>query len=89
MSEQQRAVGEGLTGDDLLEGEGLGDVVVAPDGQALDLVVERVAGGEEEDRLVPLGGPQARGDLEAVDIAGHRLERDRREREDIGAAKRT
>ena len=36
-------------GDDLFESEGLGDVVVAADGQALDLVAHVVAGGEEED----------------------------------------
>ena len=36
-------------GDDLLEAERLGDVVVAADGEALDLVVDRVAGGDEDD----------------------------------------
>ena len=37
-------------GDDLLQPEGLGDVVVAADGQPLDLVRHVVAGGQEEDR---------------------------------------
>ena len=43
---------------------------------ARDAVEDRVAGGEEEDRLVPLGGPQARGDLEAVDVGEHDVEDD-------------
>ena len=38
-------------GDDLGEGEGLGHVVVAADGQAGHLVLDGVAGGEEEDRV--------------------------------------
>ena len=38
--------------DDLFEAEGFGDVVVAADGQALDLVAHVVARGEKEDGVV-------------------------------------
>ena len=63
-------------GDDLFEAEGLSDVVVAADGQALDLVAHIVARGEEEDRGGDAGVAQAPGDGEAVHVGEHDVEDD-------------
>ena len=63
-------------GDDLFEAEGLGDVVVAADGQALDLVAHVVARGEEEDGDRDAGVAQAPGDGEAVHVGEHDVEDD-------------
>jgi hypothetical protein len=64
-------------GDDLLEAERLGDVVVAARGEAGDAVLDGVAGGEEQDRdaVVVLAHPAQH--LEAVHVGQHHVERDR------------
>ena len=61
-------------GDDLGQCEGLGDVVVAADGQAGQLVLQRVAGREEEDGHADPVGPQAPGHLDAVEVGQHHVE---------------
>ena len=61
-------------GDDLLQAEGLGDVVVAADGQALDLVRHVVAGGQEEDGGGHVTLAQAPGHGEAVHVGQHDVE---------------
>ena len=61
-------------GDDLLEAERLGDVVVATRGDAGDAVLDGVARGEEEDGDVGVAAAQAAQDLEAVDVGEHHVE---------------
>ena len=63
-------------GDQLGQGEGLGDVVVPADGQARQLVLQGVAGGQEEDGDPHPVGAQAPGDLEAVEVGQHHIEDD-------------
>ena len=80
------------TSHDLLEAERLGDVVVAADREAGDLVLDRVAGRQEQHRHVPPLGAQPAGDLEAVDVGHHHVEHEEvglpvaRERERLLAA---
>ena len=65
--------------DQLLDAERLGDVVVAAEPQALDLVLGGVAGGEEDDRDPGAGAlvlAQAAGHLEAVEVGEHHVEHD-------------
>ena len=62
------------TGDDLLQPEGLGDVVVAADGQTLDLVRHVIAGSQEEDRGGHVTFAQAPGHGEAVHVGQHDVE---------------
>src|SRR5690606_12497203 len=62
--------------DDLVEREGLGDVVVAADGETGDLVFRVVFRGEEQDGRRVAGCPQALGDAEAVHIGQHDVEDD-------------
>jgi hypothetical protein len=54
-------------GDQLLQAEGLGQVVVAALGEAADLVLARVAGGEEHHRCDIAVGAQPPAHLEAVE----------------------
>ena len=63
-------------GDDLLEAERLGDVVVAAGRETGDAVLDGVAGGEEEDRdpLVVLAHPAQH--LHPVHVGEHHVERD-------------
>ena len=63
-------------GDHLLEAEGLGDVVVAADRQALDLVAHVVARGEEQDRRGQPGVPEPSRHGEAVHVGQHDVEDD-------------
>lgn len=77
-------------GDQLLQAERLGDVVVGARGEALDLVADAVLGGEEEHREVVAGvavhgpgdlaavGPLAQllDDGEAVEVREHHVEDD-------------
>ena len=63
-------------GDQLLEAERLGDVVVAADGEALDLLLGGVTGGQEHDRHVMAVGPQPLHDREAVAVGEHHVEHD-------------
>ncbi|BDZ59407.1 hypothetical protein GCM10025872_30640 [Barrientosiimonas endolithica] len=60
-------------GDDLLEAERLRDVVVAADRQPLDLVVDRVARGEEDDGHVVAVAAQPPGHGEAVHVGEHHV----------------
>src|SRR5699024_1768390 len=53
---------------DLIQRERFGDVVIAADGQAGDLIVGVIACGEEEHREVLSGSPQPTGHGEAVHI---------------------
>src|SRR4051794_13099551 len=79
----------------LLEAERLGDVVVAARGQPAQLVVGRVARGEEDDRCRRPLGAQPPGDLEALHVGQHHVEHDevgaervhRRERARAGAGR--
>jgi len=61
-------------GHDLLQAERLGDVVVAADGQALDLVVDRVTGRHEDDGQLAARLAEPAGHLEAVHIGEHDVE---------------
>src|SRR4051812_10764386 len=54
-------------GEQLLALERLDEIVVGAGVEALDARLDRVAGGEHEDRYV-VGGAQAPGDLDAVDL---------------------
>ena len=63
-------------GDDLGQGEGLGDVIVAADGQSRDLVLQGVAGRQEEHRCPDPVGAQPPGDLEPVEVGEHDIEHD-------------
>ena len=63
-------------GDQLLEGERLGDVVVAAGGQAGDPVLDGVAGGQEHDGYVGVGGAHPAQHLEAVEVGQHHVEDD-------------
>src|SRR5438105_6209970 len=58
----------------LLQAEGLGDVVVAADGQTVDLVLGRVSSGEEDGRHVAAGGGDPAQHLVAVDVRQHDVE---------------
>ena len=60
--------------DQLLDAEGLGDVVVAAESEPADLVLGRVASGEEQDRQVPPAGGEPPGHLEAVEVGQHHVE---------------
>ena len=72
-----RAAQDGLDArDDLVEAERLGDVVVAADGEAGDLVLGVVLGGEEQDRRGVAGGAQPLGDAESVHVGQHHVEDD-------------
>ena len=62
--------------DQLLEAERLGDVVVAAERQAADLVLGRVARGEEDDRHPRALGAEPLGDLEALHVGQHHVEHD-------------
>ena len=62
--------------DQLGQRERLGDVVVAADGQTRQLVLQRVAGSQEEDGDPNPVGPQAPGDLEPVEVRQHHVEDD-------------
>ncbi len=64
------------TGDDLVEAEGLGDVVVAADGQAGDLVFGVVLRREEQDGGRIAGAAEALGDAESVHVGKHYVEDD-------------
>ena len=63
-------------GHDLLEAEGLGDVVVAAHREPLDLVLDRVTRGDKDDRQQPAGLPQPAGHLEPVHVGEHDVEDD-------------
>ena len=69
---QQRA----QPGDDLLEAERLGDVVVAAGGQPGDAVLDGVPGGEEQHRHVRVVAAQPAQHLEAVEVGQHHVEHD-------------
>ena len=63
-------------GHHLGEGERLGDVVVPADGQPGHLVLDGVAGGQEEDGDPDPVGPEPAGDLEPVEVGQHHVEHD-------------
>src|SRR5664280_1879911 len=63
-------------GNQLLQAERLGDVVVATDGQPGDPVLGAVARGEEDHRSVDALGPQPAQHLEAVEVRQHYVEHD-------------
>ena len=75
-------------GDELLEAERLGDVVVAADREALDLLLGGVAGGQEHDRHVVPVGAQPLHDREAVAVGEHHVEHDEIGPELLGRAER-
>ncbi len=58
-------------GHELVEAEGLGHVVVAAGGEAPDLVLGAVAGGEEQHGRPVAPGPQPPAHLRAVDVGQH------------------
>ncbi len=66
------------TDDELLDAEGLGHVVVAAQCETPQLVVEGVAGGEEEDRQPPADTvpSHALEDLEPAQVGEHHVEDD-------------
>ena len=61
-------------GDHLFEAERLGDVVVTPHGQAGDLVVGAVAGGQEDDRQLATLVAQPASHRETVHVRQHHVE---------------
>ena len=63
-------------GDDLLEAERLGHVVVATGGQAGDPVLDRVLGGEEQHGDVRVGGADAAEHVDAGQVGEHDVEHD-------------
>ena len=63
-------------GDHLGQGEWLGDIVVPTDRQTGQLVRQRVAGGDEQDRNVDAIRPQSASDLESVQSGQHHVEDD-------------
>ena len=63
-------------GDDLLEAERLGHVVVPAGGEPGDAVLDGVPGGQEQHRHVGGVGAQAAQHLEAVDVGEHHVEHD-------------
>lgn len=63
-------------GRDLVDVEGLGDVVVAAQRQAPDLVLHRAPGREEEDGRVDPGGAEPAADLETVEVGQSHVEQD-------------
>ena len=75
-------------GDDLGQREGLGDVVVAPDGEARQLVLQRVAGGQEEHRHPQPVGAEAPRHLEPVEVGQHDVEDDEVGRVVLGLGQR-
>ena len=75
-------------GDHLGQGERLGHVVVAADGQAGQLVLERVAGGEEEDGHADAVGAESPGHLEPVEVGQHHVEDDEVRRVLLGLGQR-
>src|SRR2546421_10331471 len=60
--------------DELFQAEWFGDVVVAADGQAMNLLFGRVAGREKDDRHLPTRRGEAAEDLEAIDVRQHDVE---------------
>ena len=60
----------------LLEAERLGDVVVAAGRQPADLVLGRVARGQEDDRRARALGAEPAGDLEALHVGEHHVQHD-------------
>jgi hypothetical protein len=64
------------TGHDLGDAEQLRHVVVATGTQRLDLVLDRVLGGEEEGRRLEALLAQAPADLDPVDVGEHPVEHD-------------
>jgi len=61
-------------GDELLQAERLGHVVVAADGEAFDLLLRRVACGQEHDRHVMAVGAEPLDHREAVAVGEHDIE---------------
>jgi hypothetical protein len=61
-------------GDDLLKAERLGDVVVAADGQAGDLVLGGVLGRQEQHRGAGVALAEPSGHVEAVQVGQHHVQ---------------
>ena len=76
-------------GDDLGEAERLRHVVVAAGAQRVDLVLDRVLGGQEEDRRLEAALAQTPPDLDPLDVREHPVEHDqvRLELDDGGSAR--
>ena len=74
--------------DDLGEGEGLGQVVVGAEVEALDARADVGRGREHEDPRRALGGDQLAADLVAVDLGQVAVEHDRVVVDDGGALER-
>jgi len=63
-------------GEQLFKAEGLREVVVGPDGEAGQAVVQALAGGEEDDGGTDALGLQPAADVEAVEVGHHHVEHD-------------
>ena len=61
-------------GDELLEAERLGDVVVTAAGEAANLVLGGVASGQEDDRHARPLRAEPLGDVEALHVGQHHVE---------------
>ena len=81
---QQRA----QPGQQLLERERLGEVVVGAGVEPLDPVADRVAGGEHEDRQVVARRAERAGRLDAVEPRHHHVDHDRVGRDAADAGER-
>ena len=64
-------------GQQLAEGERLGQIVIGAGIQPPDPVLDRVAGGEKENGSPPTGGPQLPAHLKAVQAGEHHIQDDR------------
>jgi hypothetical protein len=63
-------------GEEFLEGERLGEVVVGSGVEATDAILNAVEGGEKEDGCVDTVAPESAADFEAVDRGEHDVEDD-------------
>ena len=68
------------SGEELLEREGLDDIVVGPGVEAVDAVLDGVARRQHQDRSVIAARPQLPGDLQAIALWHQHVEHDRVQR---------
>jgi hypothetical protein len=61
-------------GKQLLEGEGLGQIVISPRVEGSDLTLQAVAGGQHQDRKLGAPGPDPLEDLLAAEARQHNVE---------------
>src|SRR5262249_19007053 len=70
-------------GNELILVERLGQIIIGPKSQSLDLVLDRAKSREDEDRGLDLGNPQGAQDLIARDVRKAQIEQS-----DVGVVER-